>query len=134
MIHIVNKGYKYIQTTGKKCEEFNEELDIKLSGVFCYDEDVLRKTVKNAYKMTILDAVTGYAFEEKVKENKHFDPKYSPIIKPNFPDALHQLCVCHFNNIIDGDLRMADGLKYGKKKELPDEFELSDCFQEFPYN
>src|SRR3972149_2102648 len=51
-----------------------------------------------------------------------FDPKYSDIIKNNFPDALHQLCVGHFNNIIDGDLRMASGLKYGKKKELPDEF------------
>jgi len=141
----IDRLWYLIQSTGKKCEEFTEELDIKLSGVFCYDEDVLRKTDKNAYKMTILDAVTGYAFEEKVKENKQsdtiekflvgglkdkkvdaivtdFDPKYSPIIKTNFPDALHQLCVGHFNNIIDGDLRMAAGLKYGKKKELPDEF------------
>jgi predicted transcriptional regulator YdeE len=141
----IDRLWYLIQTTGKKCEEFTEELDIKLSGVFCYDEDVLRKTVKNAYKMTILDAVTGYAFEEKVKENKQSDtiknflveglkdkkvdaivtdcdPKYLPIIKTNFPDALHQLCVGHFNNIIDGDLRMAAGLKYGKKKELPDEF------------
>ena len=40
-----------------------------------------------------------------------FDPKYDPIIKTNFADALHQLCVGHFNNIIDGDLRKAAGLK-----------------------
>ena len=141
----IDRLWYLLQSTGKKCEEFTEELGIKLSGFFCYDEDVLRKTVKNAYKMTILDTVTGYAFEEKVKENKQsdtiekflveglkdkkvyaivtdFDPKYDPIIKTNFTDALHQLCVGHFNNIIDGDLRMAAGLKYGKKKELPDEF------------
>jgi predicted transcriptional regulator YdeE len=141
----IDRLWYLIQTTGKKCEEFTQELDIKLSGVFCYDEDVLRKTENNVYKMTLLDAVTGYAFKEGVRENKQskmiesfiveglkdkkvdaivtdFDPKYSPIIKTNFPDAHHQLCVGHFNNIIDGDLRMAAGLKYGKKKELPDEF------------
>ena len=140
----IDRLWYLLQSTGKKCEEFTEELGIKLSGFFCYDEDVLRKTVKNAYKMTILDTVTGYAFEEKVKENKQsdtiekflveglkdkkvyaivtdFDPKYDPIIKTNFTDALHQLCVGHFNNIIDGDLRMVAGLKYGKKKDLPDE-------------
>ncbi|MCX9074339.1 MAG: hypothetical protein OIN88_06720 [Candidatus Methanoperedens sp.] len=141
----IDRLWYLLQTTGKKCEEFTEELDMKLSGVFCYDEDVLRKTENNVYKMTLLDAVSGYAFKEGVRENKQsntiesfmveglrgkkvdaivtdFDPKYSDIIKNNFPDALHQLCVGHFNNIIDGDLRMASGLKYGKKKELPDEF------------
>ena len=141
----IDRLWYLIQTTGKKCEEFTQELDIKLSGVFCYDEDVLRKTEKNVYKMTLLDAVTGYAFKEGVRENKQskmiesfiveglkgkkvdaivtdFDPKYSDIIKNNFQDAHHQLCVGHFNNIIDGDLRKAAGLKYGKKKELPDEF------------
>ena len=141
----IDRLWYLIQTTGKKCEEFTKELDIKLNGVFCYDEDVLRKTENNVYKMTLFDAVTGYAFKEEVKENKQsktiesfiveglkgkkvdaivtdFDPKYSDIIKINFPDAHHQLCVGHFNNIIDGDLRMAAGLKYGKKKELPDEF------------
>lgn len=141
----IDRLWYLIQTTGKKCEEFTEELDIKLSGVFCYDEDVLRKTENNVYKMTLLDAVTGYAFKEEVRENKQsktiesfmveglrgkkvdaivtdFDPKYSDIIKNNFQDALHQLCVGHFNNIIDGDLRMVAGLKYGKKKELPEEF------------
>lgn len=51
-----------------------------------------------------------------------FDPKYSDIIKMNFPEALHQLCVGHFNNIIDSNLRKAAGLKYSKKKELPDDF------------
>jgi len=30
----------------------------------------LRKTENNAYKMTLLDAVTGYAFKEEVRENK----------------------------------------------------------------
>ncbi len=35
-----------------------------------YDEDVLRKTENNVYKMTLLDAVTGYAFKEGVRENK----------------------------------------------------------------
>jgi hypothetical protein len=141
----IDRLWYLIQTTGKKCEEFTQELDIKLSGVFCYDEDVLRKTEKNVYKMTLLDAVAGYAFKEGVRENKQskmiesfiveglkgkkvdaivtdFDPKYSDIIKNNFQDAHHQLCVGHFNNIIDGDLRKAAGLKYGKKKELPDEF------------
>jgi len=145
-IEISNDRLWYlIQTTGKKCEKFTEELDIKSSGVFCYDEDVLRKTDQNAYKMTILDAATGYAFKEEAKENKQSDtieaflveglkdkkvdaivtdcdPKYPPIIKKNFPDALHQLCVGHFNDIIDDDLRMAAGLKYGKKKELPDNY------------
>jgi hypothetical protein len=142
----IDRLWYLIQTTGKKCEEFTQELDIKLSGVFCYDEDVLRKTEHNVYKMTLLDAATGYAFKEGVRENKQskmiesfiveglkgkkvdaivtdFDPKYSDIIKKNFQDAHHQLCVGHFNNIIDGDLRMAAGLKYGKKKELPDEFQ-----------
>jgi hypothetical protein len=142
----IDRLWYLIQTTGKKCEEFTQELDIKLSGVFCYDEDVLRKTENNVYKMTLLDAVTGYAFKEGVRKNKQskmiesfiveglkgkkvdaivtdFDPKYSDIIKDNFQDAHHQLCVGHFNNIIDGDLRMAAGLKYGKKKDLPDEFE-----------
>jgi hypothetical protein len=141
----IDRLWYLIQTTGKKCEEFTEELGIKLSGVFCYDEDVLRKTENNVYKMTLLDAVTGYAFKEEVRENKQsktiesfmveglrgkkvdaivtdFDPKYSDIIKNNFQNAYHQLCVGHFNNIIDGDLRMAAGLKYGKKKDLPDEF------------
>jgi hypothetical protein len=141
----IDRLWYLIQTTGKKCEEFTEELDIKLSGFFSYDEDVLRKTDKNAYKMTLLDTVSGYAFKEEVKENKQSDtiekflvgglkdkkvyaivtdcdPKYSPIIKTNFPDALHQFCVGHFNDIIDDDLRKAAGLKYGKKKELPDKF------------
>jgi hypothetical protein len=138
----IDRLWYLIQTTGKKCEKFTEELDIKSSGVFCYDEDVLRKINKNSYKMTILDAATGYGFKEEVKENKQSDtiesflveglkdkkvdaivtdcdPKYPPIIKKNFPDALHQLCVGHFNDIIDDDLRKAAGLKYGKKKELP---------------
>lgn len=141
----IDRLWYLIQTTGKKCEEFTKELDIKLSGFFSYDEDVLRKTDKNAYKMTILDTVAGYAFKEEVKENKQsdtiekflveglkdkkvyamvtdFDPKYDPIIKTNFPEALHQFCVGHFNDIIDDDLRKAAGLKYGKKKELPDKF------------
>jgi hypothetical protein len=87
------------------------------------ESHVLRKTDKNAYKMTLLDTVSGYAFKEEVKENKQSDtiekflvgglkdkkvyaivtdcdPKYSPIIKTNFPDALHQFCVGHFNDII----------------------------------
>lgn len=141
----IDRLWYMIQTTGKKCEKFTEELDIKSSGVFCYDEDVLRKTDKNAYKMTIIDAATGYAFKEEVKENKQSDtiesflveglkdkkvdaivtdcdPKYPPIINKIYPDALHQLCVGHFNDIIDDDLRKAAGLKYGKKKELPDDF------------
>lgn len=141
----IDRIWYLLQKTGKKCEKFTEELDIKSSGVFCYDEDVLRKTDKNAYKMTLLDAGTGYAFKEEVKENKQSDtiesflveglkdkkvdaivtdcdPKYPPIIKTKFPDALHQFCVGHFNDIIDDDLRKAAGLKYGKKKELPDDF------------
>ena len=37
----IDRLWYLIQTTGKKCEDFTEELDVKLSGVFCYDEDVL---------------------------------------------------------------------------------------------
>ena len=51
------------------------------------------------------------------------DPKYPDIVKNNFPDAQLQLCVGHFNDIVDDDIRIAAGLNYSKKKELPKEYQ-----------
>jgi len=33
------------------------------------------------------------------------------------------LCVGHFNDIVDDDIRIAAGLNYSKKKELPKEYQ-----------
>lgn len=142
----VGRVWYLIQKTGQKCKAFTDDLEIKSSGVICYDEDVLRKIDGNAYKMTLLDAVFTYAIKEEVRDNKQSDtiesfiveglkdlpvstivtdcdPKYPDIIKNNFPDAQHQYCVGHFNDIIDDDLRKAAGLGYKKKKDLPKQYE-----------
>ncbi len=141
----VDRLWYLIQSTGKKCNEKTNEIVVNFSGIVCYDEDIIRKTDKNAAKMTLLDAVYAYAIKEEVRENKQsdtiksfmveglknkpvqaivtdFDPKYSEIIKNNFQGARHQYCVGHFNDIIDDDLRKAAGLMYKKKKELPEDY------------
>lgn len=141
----IDQIWYLIQRTGTKCEMFVTGLNVSSSGVVCYDEDILRKTNGNAVKMTLLDAVYGYAIKEDVKENKSSstiksfmidglkntntfaivtdcDPKYPKIIKHNFPHVLHQNCVGHFKDIIDDDLRKAAGLNYCKKKDLPEEY------------
>ena len=141
----VDRLWYLIQSTGKKCNEKTNEIVVNFSGIVCYDEDIIRKTDKNAAKMTLLDAVNTYAIKEEVRENKQsdtikdfmveglknkavhvivtdFDPKYSDIIENNFQGVLHQYCVGHFNDIIDDDLRKAAGLKYKKKKELPEDY------------
>lgn len=145
----ISRLWYLIQSTGIKSNEKTNELTdsgIKFSGIVCYDEKILRKTVKNVVKMTVLDAIYGYAIKEDVKENKKSktigsflidaledkpilaivtdcDPKYPDIVKNNFPDAQLQLCVGHFNDIVDDDIRIAAGLNYSKKKELPKEYQ-----------
>lgn len=141
----IDRIWNLIQSTGKMCNEKMDEIDVNFSGVASYDEDILLKTDNNVVKMTLLDAVNGYAIKEEVRENKKSDTiksflkeglkdktayaivtdcdqNYPNIIKNIFPDILHQLCVSHFNGIIDGDIRKAAGLRYKKKKELPKEY------------
>ena len=146
----ISRLWYLIQSTGIKCNKQTNELTnsgiLNFSGIVAYDEDILRKVGNNVVKMTAFDAVYGYALQEDVKENKKSDTiesflvdaledkpvhaivtdcdlKYPDIIKKNFPNAVHQLCVGHFNDIIDDDIRKAAGLNYGKKKELPKEYQ-----------
>lgn len=142
----IDRLWYLIQITGKKCKEKVDEISVPFSGFVCYDEDIIRKTGSNAAKMTALDAVFAYSLKEEVRENKQsdtiesflsdalknkpvqviitdFDPKYDDILKNICPDALHQYCVGHFNDIIDDDLRKAAGLNYSKKKDLPEQYQ-----------
>ena len=142
----VDRIWNLIQSTGMKCNEKMDDIDVDFSGVAAYDEDILLKTAKNVAKLTIIDAVNGYAIKEEVRENKKSDTiksflkdglknkdlfaivtdcdlNYPDIIKFNFPGILHQLCVSHFNGIIEGDLRKAAGLNYSKKKILPEKYQ-----------
>ena len=87
----ISRLWYLIQSTGIKSNEKTNELTdsgIKFSGIVCYDEKILRKTVKNVVKMTVLDAIYGYAIKEDVKENKKSKTIGSFLIdalEPKFP-------------------------------------------------